>query len=410
MKAVVLKTDGKRAAVMDGDGSVRIIENRDYSRGQVLEIEAQELPYEDGTPIYEYEDKAVKRGKIASIGHFIYRHASQAAAVAAVVIIAGGMSVYAAPVKTVTSATTPSLSYKLNVFDRVVRVEAADDPEEELPEGLMSGVAGQPFDKAVDIARDTLEKTEQKKAEEAPEEEAVPETKEQVIQIQPEISLQENSGAEQLQTVQAPEVKAPEVPGSTTGDDDDNDDNDNGNSTEDNKADKDDSDDSSSDGNSNNNSGSGASFGAQGSHGNKITSADTPSTGTGLPAGPGSDAGPAGQTSDPSPSGSAPVTTAPTGVPDNSNMFMTVPGVTTENANYGILDIAPPSGYGTGAPGTGGGSGDTGGGGAPESGGDHAPEGGHSEGGGQPEGGSDGGPEGGHGDGGGPGGGSVGRR
>ena len=425
MKAVVLKTDGKRAAVMDGDGSVRIIENRDYSRGQVLDIEAQELPYEDGTPVYEYEDKTVKRGKIASIGRFIYRHASQAAAVAAVVLIAGGMSVYAAPVKTVTSDTTPSISYKLNVFDRVVRVEAADDSEE-LPEELMSGVAGKPFDKAVDIARDTLEKTEQKKQEEAPAEETVLETEEQVLRTQPEISLQENGGVEQFQNVQAPVNNSSDVPGSTDGDDekdnDNDDDNNNNNDTNDNdakdndKADKDGSGNNSSVGSSgNNNSNSGTSFEVQGSPENKITSDPAPSTGTGLPAGAGSDAGSAGQAPETSPSGSAPAVAWPTTVPDNSDLFMTVPGTTNENANYGSLDIAPPNGDGTGTPNTGGGGGDSGDGGAPETEGDHAPEGEHSEGGGpggeHSEGGeSGGGPEGGHGDGGGPGGSPGGRR
>ena len=364
MKAVVLKTDGKRAAVLDGDGSVRIIENRNYSRGQVLELVEQVLPMEDGTPVYEYEDRAVKKGTIASISRFIYRHASQAAAVAAVLIIAGGMSVYAAPVKTVISTTTPSLSYKLNVFDRVVRVEAAGDNEEELPEELLTGVAGKTFDQAVDIALDTLEKAQQGKEEESPEEQTLPEEGEPLIQEQPEEPLKENSGMETAMPFKAPESDTTDADSGASGDDRED-------------IDKEDENDKGNDG---------ASFGMPDTPENKINSTDIPQTAAGQPeSGSGTDT--PGQAPDTSPSGAAPVVAEPSGAMDNTDLFVAIPGINNGNANSAIPDIAPPNGYGTGTQSTGGSDSEN----THEAGGDHAPEGGHSDGGDHAEGGERGG-------------------
>ncbi len=165
MKAVILKTEGAKAAVLDGNGSVRVIENKGYSRGQVIDIAAIEYPLEDISPDAGNEKR--HGGAILKFNRLLTEHASRVAAVLAVVLLAGGLTVYAAPVKTAISDTTPSLSYHMNVFDRVVKVEARDDTGREALNHIGPRIAGKRFDKAVDIALTTLDETSQSKPEDS---------------------------------------------------------------------------------------------------------------------------------------------------------------------------------------------------------------------------------------------------
>lgn len=222
MNAVVLKTEGNRAAVLDGDGSVRIIENLNYSRGQVLNVESLILPFDDGeTPIYEYEVRTGRKSTVTPIGHFIYRKVSKAAAAAAVIVLAGSLSVYAAPVKTVTTDSTPSLEYKLNVFDRVVRVEVLDEADEDLPKELTHKVVGKKFDKAVDIALDTLEKTlpytEIKQEEKESAERSIEPRKDEVKDSQNDI-LEDEKQAEDLKNDESEFLKNNDIGGTDKAD------------------------------------------------------------------------------------------------------------------------------------------------------------------------------------------------
>lgn len=162
MNAVVLKIENNKAAVLDGNGSFRIIDDKAYSRGQIIDLAALEYPLKEPETGSERKLKPVPLArKRLPFGTFVSRHISQAAAIVICIVLAGGMSVYAAPVKTVTSDMTPSLSYQLNVFNRVVRVEPKDEACTDAVKELAPDLAGKRLERAVDITRTTLEKTEE---------------------------------------------------------------------------------------------------------------------------------------------------------------------------------------------------------------------------------------------------------
>ncbi len=162
MNAVVLKIENNKAAVLDGNGSFRIIDDKAYSRGQIIDLAVLEYPMEEPETGSERKLKPVPLArKRLPFGTFVSRHISQAAAIVICIVLAGGMSVYAAPVKTVTSDMTPSLSYRLNVFNRVVRVEPKDEACTDAVKELAPDLAGKRLERAVDITRTTLEKTEE---------------------------------------------------------------------------------------------------------------------------------------------------------------------------------------------------------------------------------------------------------
>ncbi|MCR5487530.1 MAG: hypothetical protein K6F35_08345 [Lachnospiraceae bacterium] len=130
MKAVVLKVKGKHAAVLTADGAFRSIRNRNYTKGQKLEISEVRL----------------NRTLI-----------SMASAAAAVFLLMGGITANAYACSTVTLDVNPSLKYELNFFDQVLDFEAYNEDGQEIVDKLSTELKGKKIDDAIGITLDELE-------------------------------------------------------------------------------------------------------------------------------------------------------------------------------------------------------------------------------------------------------------
>ena len=115
MKAVVLEISKNEATVMTHDGDIIGIRNKNYDIGQEISIKRA---------------SAALSAKIYKFTPII------AAAVAVVVVTAGGAGLYFNPYGTVSLDINPSIEYTINRFDYVLSAEAAaeesagDVPEE----------------------------------------------------------------------------------------------------------------------------------------------------------------------------------------------------------------------------------------------------------------------------------------
>ena len=137
MRSVVVELKKNKAAVLKPDGSVEIIKNKNYTPGQLLDLPEK------------------NRAKIIT---FMGKYARQAAAAAIVLILGTGLltaNTYA--FTTVTMDLTPSLSYSLNAFDKVIRMEALNEDGQEIVDAVADEVKGQKLDKAVSITLNGLE-------------------------------------------------------------------------------------------------------------------------------------------------------------------------------------------------------------------------------------------------------------
>lgn len=137
MRSVVVELKKNMAAVLKPDGSVEIIKNKNYTPGQLLDLPEK------------------NRAKIIT---FMGKYARQAAAAAIVLILGTGLltaNTYA--FTTVTMDLTPSLSYSLNAFDKVIRMEALNEDGQEIVDAVADEVKGQKLDKAVSITLNGLE-------------------------------------------------------------------------------------------------------------------------------------------------------------------------------------------------------------------------------------------------------------
>ena len=110
MRAVVVEIRGSKAAVLSDSGEVKLIRNRNYSKGQVIQVK-EELAF----------------GSMSGL-----RMAS--ALVAALLVITLGVSSYAyfTPVATVSLDVNPSLLFNLNRFERVLSYEGIGDAGQQI--------------------------------------------------------------------------------------------------------------------------------------------------------------------------------------------------------------------------------------------------------------------------------------
>ncbi len=146
MRSVVLEIKNGKAAVLDDAGVVHVIKDRGYETGQVISMSEIEL---------RREEISAKTGRMSAAPY-----TRIAAAVLAVAVIGGGVSAYAAPVSTVTIDGEESVEYRLNIFDRVVGVEAAEGSDESFSNGIteLSGeVRGMKITDAMEMTADRME-------------------------------------------------------------------------------------------------------------------------------------------------------------------------------------------------------------------------------------------------------------
>ena len=157
MKTVVLELRGKRAAVLSSDGIVRILPDKNYEVGQVLNLSLKELERLEKSGA----DVNIGRNstKVIRFGSYIRRHAAAAAAVMIITVLGTGTGVAAAyyPVSTVSLGTDSSISYRLNIFDKVLSVKAEDDVSSETAEEIEKKVKGHKIEHALSETLDYME-------------------------------------------------------------------------------------------------------------------------------------------------------------------------------------------------------------------------------------------------------------
>ena len=137
MRSVVVELKNNKAAVLKPDGSVDIISNKNYTVGQLLDLPEK------------------SRSKITV---FMGKYARQTAAAAVFLILSTGLltaNTYA--FTTVTMDINPSLSYSLNAFDKVIKMEALNEDGQDIVDAVGNEVKWQKLDKAVSITLNGLE-------------------------------------------------------------------------------------------------------------------------------------------------------------------------------------------------------------------------------------------------------------
>ncbi len=148
MRSVVLEIKNEQAAVLDDTGVVHAVINRGYTAGQVLNLTETELKRDEVRSLYRAD------------GRRMHRYTGIVAAALALIIIGGSVSAYAAPVSTVKiSDGEDAVEYKLNIFDRVVRVESED---KELP----GQVRGMKITDAMDVTAERMDRSRAAKEDE----------------------------------------------------------------------------------------------------------------------------------------------------------------------------------------------------------------------------------------------------
>ncbi|HSL93616.1 MAG TPA: hypothetical protein VK905_03335 [Bacillota bacterium] len=110
MKAVVVELRGKKAAVLSSNGQVKLVSNRSYAKGQVIEIR------EDA--VFGFSS-----GK---------KYASALAAAVLVMVLGVSSFAYFTPVSTVSLDVNPSLLFNLNRFERVLSVQGIGDAGQQI--------------------------------------------------------------------------------------------------------------------------------------------------------------------------------------------------------------------------------------------------------------------------------------
>ncbi len=131
MKAVITEIRGAKAAVLQDDGSIRLLENKNYKIGQVVELKT--------TKWYNQATKWV------------------AAAAAVLMITSGAVSyAYLNPVATVSLDVNPGLEYKVNRFNDVIGVKAMNEEAMQLIEDLDLDLKGMDLEEAIHVAIEAM--------------------------------------------------------------------------------------------------------------------------------------------------------------------------------------------------------------------------------------------------------------
>lgn len=144
MKAVVMELRKDKAAVLDHEGIIRIIDNEGYKIGQVIQVET----------LLETDNVSV--GKFLPLRRFLQKNAVSVAASLAIFVTAGGTAAaaYNLPYSEVTMGRETTVRYTLNIFDRIIDVSSEGTVNAETLEKLTLRFKGKKIEEAVS---DTME-------------------------------------------------------------------------------------------------------------------------------------------------------------------------------------------------------------------------------------------------------------
>ncbi len=213
MRAVVIKIKENKAAVLMKDGTLRYIDDMGYEQGTVLEL-PDTLPLQDAVPITGH----INKNKFRLPYKFMY----SAAACLAVITLSGAMVSYACPVSKVPVSSDPSITLGVNVYGKVVEINALDPERETLIKDIRKEIAGKNIDYAEKIVSDVIDCTEENTVQEPSAVHTGPEP--EAEEADPEIIPDDPSDTEVLPSLPADEESAPEDNDASTDEHNDNDD------------------------------------------------------------------------------------------------------------------------------------------------------------------------------------------
>lgn len=173
MKAVVMELRDGQAAILTADGSFEIVQDQGYSIGQTIQVEADEYLTESyrQKAATEYLTESYRQKAETGNGSHGFRRSSKqhssrssahsvryiprvAAAIVVCVLLAGGITTYAVPYSTVSIDVNPSFAVSLNVYDRILSVNAYSEDDREAAERLQEQVKGKTLSEGVEAALD----------------------------------------------------------------------------------------------------------------------------------------------------------------------------------------------------------------------------------------------------------------
>ncbi|MCR5651266.1 MAG: hypothetical protein K6F86_08820 [Lachnospiraceae bacterium] len=143
MKAAVMSIEGNKACIINDEGIISYIDDKGYSVGEELEIEVKAQPVSEKIMVFAKKNMPVI-----------------AAAAAFVIMLSGGVG-YANchTYSTVTLDINPSLRYSLNLFDKVIDVDAYNNDGEEIVSKIEKNAKGKNLDNVVSLTLDELDRT-----------------------------------------------------------------------------------------------------------------------------------------------------------------------------------------------------------------------------------------------------------
>jgi hypothetical protein len=147
MNAVVMEIKDGKAAILTKEGTFECVKDLGYSIGQRIDVDESSFAKADVVNFNSYKGRKKKS---------TVRRIATVAATFAVVATAFGVTSYAVPCTVVTMDINPSISMSLNIYDKVISVDAYNDDGASIASNIRSKAKGRKLDDAFEIALDEL--------------------------------------------------------------------------------------------------------------------------------------------------------------------------------------------------------------------------------------------------------------
>jgi len=145
VKALVMEIRDEEAVLLDEEGIFRIVENQNYETGQEVDIDTSLLE-SNIIPFRGKNKDGRKRPGMKGI-----------AAACLTIILSGGMASFVLPSSQVQARGNTSLTYQLNIWNRVIAIEGSDREGNKIAKSIDVGFPGRPMDEVVEETFDMME-------------------------------------------------------------------------------------------------------------------------------------------------------------------------------------------------------------------------------------------------------------
>lgn len=147
MKALVMDIRDQEAAVLDQDGVFRIVENKGYEIGQQIEVEGSLVE----------KDYNSTQDNVIPFPQKRYFGIKRVVAAGLALILIGGIASFAIPSARIQAKGNSSVTYKMNIWDRVIGIDGNDQTGKEIADQIDLGFSGKPIDEVMEKTLDLME-------------------------------------------------------------------------------------------------------------------------------------------------------------------------------------------------------------------------------------------------------------